>query len=170
MSFQWDSLRAHTGCLKLFDLRDLTSQIRRLQLRHEAATAAQAAASDQPRQFRFQRLTPAMLAERRAQQQQDALAAAAAQASSSSSTTSTTPRLPPLVTEDETTAGTYLASGEGLGGGRRFPGRGRTLLGENGLVVFVQEDAKIRVMRDRRTKEDLLQVRAGVGGWVGVCR
>jgi len=38
------------------------------------------------------------------------------------------------------------------------------LVGENGLVVFIEEEgAKVRVMRDRRRKEDLLQVRSESG-------
>lgn len=156
MSFRWDSLRAHTGCLKLFDLDDLAVRASRLQLRHEQRQEQQQqAASDHPRAYHFKRVTPSMLTARR-NAIQAAMAAAAAP-----------PGPPPLpaalrpsvVTESAMAAGYDTVSMEGSRRDRAwFPGQGRTLVGENGLVVFVQEDAKISVMRDRRQKEDLQQV------------
>eukprot|EP00624_Nannochloropsis_granulata_P007580 evm.model.NODE_8542_length_2227_cov_9.551414.1 len=171
MSFQWDSLRAHTGCLKLFDLNDLTVQVRRLQLRQEQEQQQQQQQQpDRPRAYHFQRLSPSMLFARR-DAANAAAAAAAAAPSTSSSSTSTSIR-PSVVTESEATVGADLAassffshfsgnsssSSSSSSGSRLFPGRGRTLVGENGLVVFIEEEgAKVRVMRDRRRKEDLLQ-------------
>lgn len=138
---------------------DLTDKIRRLALKQEEKERASAAADVRPRQYRFRRVTPMELLqqqeERRRQQQQAAAGAGAGEGGPAVSARRVL--LPAVQTEDEAAVGADIASfleeqQSRLAGG----GKGRVLGGE-GLVVFVDDaDSKVRVMRDRRSKEDLV--------------
>lgn len=137
----WDSLKAHNGCLALWDIKDLSQQIRALSLRHEQASSAR------PRQYRFSRMDPAELMRHQEERRQ---AAATERASGGSGSGGGMRRLllPAVQTEDVETIGADIAESS--------RGGGRMLGGGDGLVIFVNDSAKVRVWRDTRIKADLL--------------
>ena len=114
---KWDSLRSHNGCLSLFDVRDLTQQIRALSMKHEQERASgsglgasEDGSSVRPRQYRFRRVTPMELLrqqeERRRQQQQEGGGEEAGAPSSSARRV----LLPAVQTEDEVEVGADFAA------------------------------------------------------------